>query len=64
MLKTKTEYVLYVEHQRTLKSKPFETKINQTKFMESDVYEYLGVKMDKNMTFSDHLEKKDKKSRI
>ena len=55
--KTKTECVLYGTHQRTSGCKPLEIKINQTKITESDVYEYLGVKMDKNLTFSDHLEK-------
>ena len=39
-----------------------EVQINQTKITESDVYEYLGVKMDKNLTFSDHLEKTIKKA--
>ena len=57
LTKTKTECVLYGTHQRTSRSKPMEVKINQTKITESDVYEYLGVKMDKNLTFSDHLKK-------
>ena len=39
-----------------------EIKINQTKITKSDVYEYLGVKMDKNLTFCDHLEKTVKKA--
>ena len=39
-----------------------EVKINQTKITESDVYEYLGVKIDKKRTFSDHLEKTVKKA--
>ena len=39
-----------------------EVKINQTKITESDVYEYLGVKMDKNLTFSYHLEKTVRKA--
>jgi len=60
--KTKTECVLYGTHQRTSRSKPMKVKINQTKITESDVYEYLGVKMDKNLTFSDHLEKTAKKA--
>ena len=60
--KIKTECVLYGTHQRTSGFKPMEVKINQTKITESDVYEYLGVKMDKNLTFSDHLEKTIKKA--
>ena len=60
--KKKTEYVLYGTHQRTSQSKPMEVKINQTKITESDVYEYLGVKMDKNLTFTDHLEMTAKKA--
>ena len=39
-----------------------EVQINQTKITESDAYEYLRVKMDKNLTFSDHLEKTVKKA--
>ena len=60
--KSKTECVLYGTHQRTSGSKPMEVKINHSKITESDVYEYLGVKMDKNLTFSDHLEKTIKKA--
>ena len=60
--KTKTECVLYGTHQRTSRSKPMKVKINQTKITESDVYKYLEVKMDKNLTFSDHLEKTAKKA--
>ena len=60
--KTKTECVLYGTHQRTSGSKPMEIKINKTKIAESDVYEYLGVNMDQNLTFSDHLEKTIKKA--
>ena len=60
--KTKTECVLYGTHQRTSKSKPMEIKINNTKITESKEYEYLGVKMDKNLTFSDHFEKTIKKA--
>ena len=62
--KTKAECVLYGTHQRTSGSKPMEVKINQTKITESDVYEYLGGKMDKNLTFSDHLEKTIKKPHL
>ena len=39
-----------------------EVQINQTKITESDAYEYLRVKMDTNLTFSDHLEKTVKKA--
>ena len=60
--KSKTECVLYGTHQRTSGSKPMEVKINHSKITESDVYEYLGVKMDKNLTFSDYLEKTIKKA--
>ena len=60
--KTTTECVLYGTHQKTSGSKPMEIKINQTKIMQSDVYEYLGAKMDKNLTFCDHLEKTVKKA--
>ena len=60
--KTKTECVLYGTHQRTSRSKPMEVKINQTKITDLDVYEYLGVKTDKNLTFSVHLEKTVKKA--
>ena len=60
--KTKTECVLYGTHQRTSKSKPMEIKINNTKIAESKEYEYLGVKLDKNLTFSDHFEKTIKKA--
>ena len=54
--------VLYGTYQRTSRCKPTEVKINQTKITESNLYEYLGVKMDKNLSFSDHPEKATKKA--
>ena len=36
--------------------------INETKIIQSDTYKYLGVLMDKNLTYADHLEKTAKKA--
>ena len=36
--------------------------MDQTKIKVSDVYEYLGVNIDRNLRFSDHLEKTRKKA--
>ena len=55
--KSKTECVLYGTYQKTSASKPLEIIMNQTKITVSDTYKYLGVEMDRNLTFNDHLEK-------
>ena len=39
-----------------------EISMNQTKIMVSEVYKYLGVKIDRNLTFSDHLDRTMKRA--
>ena len=55
--RTNTECVLLGTHQRTAKSKPLEIKMNEQSIAESQNYEYLGVILDKNLNFNEHLEK-------
>ena len=62
--KSNPECVLCGTHQKTSESKPMEIIINQTKMMVSDEYEYLGVKMDRNLTINDHLEKTIKRPHL
>ena len=52
----KIECVLYGTHQKTSESELMEIIMNQTKITVSYVYEYLGAKMDRILTFSDRLE--------
>lgn len=44
------------------RSRPIEIKINGTTIVQSQVYEYLGVKMDKNLNYAEHLENTLKKA--
>ena len=53
----KTECVLFGTHQRTSKSKPLQIKMNKQSIFESQNYKYLGVILDKNLNFNEHLEK-------
>ena len=62
--KSKTECVLYRTHQRTSESKPMEIIMSQTNIKDSDVYEYLGVRMDRNLTVNEPLEKNNKNDLI
>ena len=39
-----------------------EIKINGTIIVQSQVYEYLGVKMDKDLNYAEHREKIEKKA--
>ena len=59
--RTKTECVLFGTYQRTSKSKPLQVKMNEQSISESQKYEYLGVILDKNFNFDEHLEKTFKK---
>ena len=59
--RTKTECVLFGTYQRTSKSKPLQVKMNEQSISESQKYEYLGVILDKNLNFDEHLEKTFKK---
>ena len=59
--RTKTECVLFGTRQRTSKSAPLEIKMNGQSITESKNYEYLGVTLDKNLNFNEHLEKTFKK---
>ena len=59
---SKTECVLYGTQQKTAESKPKEIIMNQTKIIVSDVYKYLGVKMNRSLTFNEHLERNIKRA--
>ena len=60
--RSKTECVLYGTHQKTSKSKPLEVKVGGINIIQSQVYEYLGVRMDMNLNCNDQLEKTIKKA--
>ena len=59
--RTKTECVRFGTSQRTSKSSSLEIKMNGKSVTESKSYENLGVTLDKNLNFNDHLEKTFKK---
>ena len=59
--KTKTEFVLFGTHQKLAKSEKVSISLNEKMISESEMYEYLGVTMDKNLTMKAHLEKTYKK---
>ena len=60
--KSKTECVLYGTQQKTSKSAAFEVKLDGLKIAESAAYKYLGVVMDKSLTYAEHIEKTLKKA--
>ena len=60
-LKSKTECVLFGTHKKTARSENFVIKMNGTQITESHAYEYLGVIMDKNLNYLEHLNKIQKK---
>ena len=54
--KIKTECVLYSTHQITSTSNhKLRSTNHRSKITDSEVYKYFGVKMDINLTFSDHI---------
>ena len=59
--RSKTECVQYGTHHKTSKSRPMEIKVGGTKVVQSQVYEYLGVTMDENLNYIEHLQKTIKK---
>ena len=60
--KSKTECVLFGTHKKTVRSENFVIKMNGTQITESHSYEYLGVIMDKNLNYLEHLNKIQKKA--
>ena len=60
--KSKTECVLFGTHKKTARSENFMIKMNGTQITESHAYEYLGVIMDKNLNYLEHLNKIQKKA--
>ena len=54
--------IIYGTHQKTSKSTAFEVKLNGLKIAESAAYKYLGVMMDKSLTYAEHFEKTLKKA--
>ena len=59
--KAKTEFVLFGTHQKLANSEKVSISLNGKMINESELYEYLGVTMDKNLTMKVHLEKNYKK---
>ena len=59
--KTKTEFVLFGTHQKLAKSEKVSISLNEKMISVSEMYEYLGVTMDKNRIMKAHLEKTYKK---
>ena len=59
--KTKQEFVLFGTHQNLAKSEKVSISLNGKMISVSEMYEYLGVTMDKNLTMKAHLEKTYKK---
>ena len=55
--RTKTECVVFGTSQRTSKSRLLNIQMNGENITESKSYEYIGLKLDKNLNFIDHLEK-------
>ena len=64
--KSKTECVLYGTHKKISKSTAFEVKLNGLKIAESTAYKYLGVMIDKSLSYTEHIEKtlKNASSRV
>ena len=60
--KSKTEYVMFGMHRKTSRSSKLDLKINGTQKTESNGYEYLGVYMDKNLSYREYLKKTLKKA--
>ena len=59
--KTKKEFVLFGTHPNLAKSEKVSISLNGKMISVSEMYEYLGVTMDKNLTVKAHLEKTNKK---
>ena len=55
--KGKTEFVLYGTTQRLKGTSAVKIIINGTEVSSSEVYEYLGVSVDRSLSFSDHFNK-------
>ena len=60
--KSKTECVMFGTHCKTSRSSKLDLKIHGTQITESNGYEYLGVYMDKNLSFHEYLNKTLKKA--
>ena len=60
--KSKTECVLFGTHRKTSRSSKLDLKINGTQITKSKGYEYLGVYMDKNLSYCEYLNKTLKKA--
>ena len=60
--KGKTEYVLYGTAQRLAKSSELVIDINGQIINETETYEYLGVMMDKSLTYTTQIERVYKKA--
>lgn len=60
--KSKTECVLFGTDKKAARSENFLIKMNGAQITESHSYEYLGVIMDKNLNYLEHLDKIQKKA--
>ena len=59
--KSKTECVLYGTHQKMLGVSRFEVKLHGMNITLSTSYNYLGVLMDKSLSYKEHIKKVLKK---
>ena len=60
--KGKTEFVLFGSSKKLRKSPKVQVKINETPINEAEIYEYLGVEMDKSLNYSSHTDRTIKKA--
>ena len=60
--KSKTECVLYGTHQKISSASGFEVKLHGMKITVSTSYNYLGILMDKSLSYKEHIEKVLKKA--
>ena len=60
--KSKTECVMFCTHRKTSRSSKLDLEINGAQITESNGYEYLGIYMDKNLSYREYLKKTLKKA--
>ena len=53
--KGKTDFVLFGTHQKLRRMERISVIVNHTPVNEADSYEYLGVRLDKNLTLHEHV---------
>ena len=51
----KTKYIILGGPNKTLDNIDYKPKINNEKLEQVSVFKYLGIKLDANLTFNDHI---------